>query len=47
VNSELKGMWKEAVTATTRDKAQSLSEPERRKTSGKSALTPRFEPDTS
>jgi hypothetical protein len=30
VNSELKGMWKEAFTATTRDKAQSLSEPARR-----------------
>ena len=50
MNSELKGMWKEAVTATTRDKAQSLSEPARRtlrQTSGKSALAPRFEPDTS
>jgi len=30
MNSELKGMWKEAVTTTTRDKAQSLSEPARR-----------------
>lgn len=50
VSSELKGMWKDAVTATTRDKAQSVSEHARRtlwQTSGKSALTPRFEPDTS
>jgi len=50
VSSELKGMWKEAVTPTTRDKAQSLSELARRtlwQTSGKSALTPSFEPDTS
>ena len=30
VKSELKGMWKEAVTATTRGNAQSLSEPARR-----------------